>query len=250
MASNKTESAGLPATGADIAAAGWEKTVQNRNLAFKALGLCSLIALVPFAMWLIGSGIVWMTPAVYRSGAILKVAAPSGGPAAIHQESERMKSDDVIGRAAGALAGNGRKAGNDAMDAYILWSSLSISENAGPNLIKVEARSARPEEARRILMAVVEAYQAARGNAADGAPATALVYLDPVGAAPARVSDETRMVLGIAGVASLCLLLCIPFLRYIERAMPLRLKTADLLGQRRLAVTAVPGFGREMAGGI
>jgi hypothetical protein len=179
-----------------------------------------VLGLLPFAIWLIGSGIVMVTPPVYHGGAMVRIdteANPSP-----HATSERLKSDEVVERAARSLAGD---AAPDPMSEYLLWSSLSVTGNAGPNLVKLEARSAQPHEARRMVMAVVDAYEKTlRESSPDAAQPKALVYVTPVEAGAMRVSDETRMMLGIAGFASICLLLCIPFLRFVEGAMPLRFR--------------------------
>lgn len=182
------------------------------------------IACLPFAMWLVGSGIVWATPAVYRSTALVR--AGESGPAA-----RAMKSTAVIEKAAKALAG--RKASRDPMAAYLLWSSITVTPDAGPEVVKLEARSNDAAEARRMVLAVAESYRALHGQAGS------LVYVDPVELAPRRVSDETRMVLGVAGMATLCLVLCVPLLCYVERRMPVR-KIRE----------AVSGFGGELAGSV
>ena len=226
MTSNKEESP-APLHAAKEAT----KTLLAGWSAFKVVTLISLLALLPFGAWLIGSGIVMVTPPVYRSGALLRVNDSEGRKGNAHQEGERLKSGDVVGQAARTLAGVGQGATTDPMSEYILWSSLSVNESAGPNLIRVEARSGEPDEARRIVMAVVDAYEKNLHAAnPDAAVSKALVYVAPMESEPTRVPDETRMVLGIAGFASLCMLLCIPFLRYIEDTMPLRLKAAEIFG--------------------
>lgn len=178
------------------------------------------IGLLPFAAWLIGSGIVAVTPPVYHGGAMVRIDAEARPD--LRAASERLKSNEVVGLAARSLAGDAAKGMPDPMSEYLLWSSLSVTGSAGPNLVKLEARSARPGEAQRMVMAVVEAYEKTLASPEASAP-KALVYVAPVEAEPMRVSDETRIMLGIAGFASICLLGCIPFLRYVEGSMPLRL---------------------------
>jgi hypothetical protein len=170
------------------------------------------LTLLPFAMWLLGSGIVWATPATYRSVALLR--AGNGDPSA----TESLKSPAVMEHAARSLAGS--EGGNDPMAAYSLWSSVTITPNAGPELVKLEARSGDAEEARRMVLAVAHAWGVTHRDAATQAPA--LVYVDPPEVAPQRVPDETRMILGLAGSATLCLLLCIPMLLFVERHVPVR----------------------------
>ncbi len=172
---------------------------------------------LPFAMWGLGSGIVWAVPATYRSVALVRAA--EGGTAAI----ESMKSPAVMEQAARSLAAEGGR--NDPMAAYSLWSSVTVTPNAGPELVKLEARSGDAEEARRMVLAVAHAWRSAHGDASAQAPS--LVYVDPPEDAPQRVPDGTRMALGLAGSATLCLLLCIPMLLFVERRVPLRMRRAD-----------------------
>ncbi len=173
--------------------------------------LGALVVCIPFAVWLIGSGIVWAAPATYHSTALLRVEE------GFHLQD--LKAGAVMNSAANALA---KESGSlsDPMSAYLLWSSVSVTAGPAANLVKLEARCEEAEEARRTVMAVAEAYRAHHvGEASAGA---ALVYVDPVEAAPARVADDTRMMLGIAGMALIALALCVPFLRYIEEAVPMR----------------------------
>lgn len=177
--------------------------------------LGALAACIPFAVWLIGSGIVWATPATYSSTALLQVEEGFS--------VQDLKSGAVIDTAAATLA-NGTSA-SDPMAAYLLWSSVTVTPGPKANLVKLEARSDEAQEARRTVLAVAEAYRAhhqkSHAGASGTAPAT-LVYIDPVEAAPARVTDDTRMMLGVAGTALIALALCVPFLRYMEEAVPVR----------------------------
>ena len=174
------------------------------------------VACIPFAVWLIGSGIVWATPASYHSAALLHVEEGFS--------IQDLKSGAVMNSAAATLTQGA--ASSDPMSSYLLWSSVTVAPGPAANLVKLEARSDQAEEARRTVVAVAEAYRAHHQShaSADGkaTPMPTLVYVDPVEVAPARVTDETRMMLGIAGMALLGLLLCVPFLRYIEEAMPLK----------------------------
>jgi capsular polysaccharide biosynthesis protein len=194
-----------------------------RKRVWKAAALMAAIGLMPFGAWLVGSGIVLATPPVYQSGAILRVDASPGAREEIRREVARLKSDSVVGPAAQSLTRQTGRAPADPMSAYLLWSSLSVKEQAGPNLIKLEVRSSAPGEARRIVMAVVEAYERNLNEATSAANAPArLVYVDPLDMLPSRVAAETRMMLGLAGMALLGLLLCIPLLRRLELAMPMK----------------------------
>lgn len=166
---------------------------------------------LPFAMWGLGSGIVWATPATYRSTALLRA-----GQGAVSGES--LKSPAVMKRAARSLAGH--RGANDPMAAYSLWSSVTVTPHAGPELVKLEARSGNAEEARRMVLAVANAWRTTQGSAAGDA--SAVVYVDPPEITPQRVPDETRIALGLAGSATLCLLLCIPILLFVERRVPLK----------------------------
>jgi hypothetical protein len=177
----------------------------------------TILTCLPFAMWGLGSGIVWAAPATYRSTAFLRA-----GQGAISGES--LKSPAVMKQAARSLAG--RRGGNDPMAAYSLWSSVTVTPHAGPELVKLEARSGDAEEARRMVLAVANAWRTQQSGAAGDAPA--LVYVDPPETAPQRVPDETRIALGLAGSAMLCLLLCIPILLFVERRVPLRDRRATL----------------------
>jgi hypothetical protein len=175
------------------------------------IAVLTLLTGLPFAMWGLGSGIVWATPATYRSVALVRATE---GPAT----TETVKSPAVMEQAARSLAsGSGR---NDPMAAYSLWSSVTVTPNAGPELVKLEARSGNAAEARRMVLAVADAWHATHRDAS--APAPALVYVGPPEIAPQRVPDETRLALGLAGSATLCLLLCIPMLLFVERRVPVR----------------------------
>jgi hypothetical protein len=167
---------------------------------------------LPFAMWLLGSGIVWATPATYRSTVLLQTG-DSGLSA-----TESLKSPAVMEHAARSLGGAESSA--NPMAAYSLWSSVTVTPNVGPELVKLEARSGDAAEARRMVLAVAHAWRTTQSDTATQAPA--LVYVDPMEAAPQRVPDETRMILGLAGSATLCLLLCIPMLLFVERRVPVR----------------------------
>ena len=172
--------------------------------------LGALIACIPFAVWLVGSGIVWATPATYSSTALLRV---EGGCSI-----QDLKSGAVMNSAAATLSDGA--ASSDPMSTHLLWSSVNVAPGPAANLVKLEARSDAAEEARRTVLAVAEAYRAQAG--AGGGRAPTLVYVDPVEVAPSRVTDETRMMLGIAGMALIGLALCVPLLRHLEEAVPLR----------------------------
>ncbi len=176
--------------------------------------MISAAGLLPFSIWLVGTCIVHISPPVYEGRAMLRVRPDQGGS---RQACRDLRSGEVIGQAARTLAGEKPA---DPMSGYLLWSSLTVREMSGSNLVKLEARSSRPGEARRIVMAVAEAY--AKRSPGDGAP-EALVYLAPDEPEPERVSDETRIMLGIAGFATIGLLLCLPLLRLTEGSMPLRM---------------------------
>jgi hypothetical protein len=184
----------------------------------------TVVTCLPFAMWLLGSGIVWMTPATYRSSVLLHAAAD--GTSA----NEILKSAAVMEHATQALARSEATA-SDPMAAYSLWSSVTVTPNAGPELVKLEARGADAEEARRTVLAVAQAWRQAQHEGGHQAPT--LVYVDPLEAAPQRVSDEMRMILGLAGTATLCLLLCIPLLLFAEKRLPVR-------ARRTVAIPAHP----------
>jgi hypothetical protein len=177
--------------------------------------LGALAACIPFAVWLIGSGIAWAAPPSYSSAALLRVEEGCS--------FQDLKSGAVMDSAAAILA-QGASSSGDPMSTYLLWSSVTVAPGPAANLVKVEARCDKAEEARRTVVAVAEAYRAQHGaNAsATGKRMPTLVYVDPVEAAPARVADETRMMLGIAGVALIGLALCVPFLRYIEEVAPMK----------------------------
>ncbi|WP_226894600.1 hypothetical protein [Luteolibacter marinus] len=177
----------------------------------------TLIGLAPLTAWLIGSGIVLAAPPVYQSSAMIRVEVPDGNPAALRREAAKLKSDSIVKPATRALTPDGR-APKDPMAEYALWTSLTVTEQAGPNLIKVAARGSDPGEARRKVLAVAQAYEQSLGEAAQ----QRLIYVDPPEASPARVADDTRMMLGVAGFAVLGLLLSIPLLRHLEQTMPLR----------------------------
>jgi len=218
MSSNKEDH-----TSPEASAGQAVEAAARRWSAIRIVFLAAVIGLLPFGAWLIGSGIVLVTPPVYYGSAMVRIAPPASG-SDLHEACELLRSDEVVEMAAKSLAG-GQTHAPDPMLEYLLWSSLSVSGKEGSNLVKLEARSREPGEARRIVMAVAEAYEKKiRESSPEVALPTALVYVTPTEAEPARVPDETRMMLGIAGFASMCLLLCVPLLRYMEGAMPLSLK--------------------------
>jgi len=188
-----------------------------------AMMLIALVALLPFGTWLVGSGIVMVTPPVYRSEAVVRVDADASGRSA-SETSAKLRSAEVVAQAARTL---GKSQGDDPTSTYLLWSSLSVEAGGAPHLLKLEARGSKPAEARRIVEAVVDAYEK-QVLPAPPAPgeSRALVYLSPQEIEPTRVSDETRMMLGISGFASLCLLLCVPFFRLTEEKLFPNLRTA------------------------
>ncbi|QJE94926.1 hypothetical protein [Luteolibacter luteus] len=197
----------------------------------KAVVLFAALVLLPFGTWILGSGIVMVTPPVYSGGAVLRVDASSPDrPHAIREICEQLRSEEVVRLAADSLSDGSSNSSTDPMARYLLWSSLSVKADAGPNLVKIEARSTEPAKAREIVVAVAEAYEkTTRESTVEGSMPKPLVYVAPLEAEPVPASPETRIMLGIAGVASLCLLLCIPFLRAVEGSMPLRLGWAGLI---------------------
>ena len=227
MSSNKKESPTLPATAEEGSPA------PEAGKSWRVLRTVCLIAglgLLPFGSWIIGSGIVMVTPPVYNGGAMLRVEAPANRPEALRQACEQLRSEKVVQLAARTLSERSANKGEDPMSRYLLWSSLSVKADAGPNLVKIEARSTEAAKAREIVMAVAEAYEkTARESTPHGSITTPLVYVAPVEAEPVQATPETRIMLGIAGFASLCLLLCIPFLRYVEGSMPLSLRLPGLM---------------------
>lgn len=226
MSSNKKESPTLPAKAEEGSAA--PKAPKPWRV-LKAVSLLSALVLLPFGTWILGSGIVMVAPPVYSGGAVLKVEAPSDRPHAVREVCEQLQSDKVVQLAAESLSSGAADKNADPMSRYLLWSSLSVKPDAGPNLVKIEARSNEPAKAREIVMAVAEAYEkTALESGASGGMTKPLVYVAPLEAEPVPASPETRIMLGIAGVASLCLLLCIPFLRLKEGSMPLRLGWTSL----------------------
>lgn len=227
MSSNKKESPTFPAT-ADEGSA--KAVAPEPWRVLKAVCLIAALGLLPFGTWMLGSGIVMVTPPVYNGGAVLRVEAPANRPDALREACEQLRSEKVVQLAARSLSGGSSNKGGDPMSQYLLWSSLSVKTGAGPNLVKIEARSTEAAKAREIVVAVAEAYEkTAREATPEGSVAKPLVYVVPVEAEPVQASPETRIMLGIAGFASLCLLLCVPFLRYMEGSMPLRLGWSGLM---------------------
>lgn len=228
MSSNKREMPSQPGAGGPQAASAQDDGVilparlGPRGWCFLVAGL----ALLPFAAWLIGSGIVFFTPAVYHGGAMVQVHGGTGS----REACEQLKSEEVVAEAVRTLSTGHDGTLSDPMSAYLLWSSLSVEPMQDSNLVKVEARSTEPEQARKIVMALVSSYENKVRSASENAvhPGT-LVYISPVDPEPTKVTHETRVMLGVAGAASVCLLLCVPFLRFIEKAAPLRIKLQGML---------------------
>lgn len=226
MSSNKKESPTLPAVpGGENAS----PAARRPWRVLKMVGVIAAVVLLPFGTWILGSGIVMVTPPVYHGGAVLRVDASADRPDALREACEQLRSDKVVQLAASALSDGSADKSTDPMSRYLLWSSLSVKPDAGPNLVKIEARSNEPSKAREIVVAVAEAYERTARESSQGSVTKPLVYVSPVEAEPVQASPETRIMLGIAGVASLCLLLCIPFLRYVEGSMPLRLRLSGLI---------------------
>ncbi len=182
-----------------------------RNRTWKWLALLVLSGVLPFGVWLIGTAMTWVAPPSYQSSALVRVA-PGSLPA--EEVAAGMRSGPVMKEAARLLAAD---AGDHPMSKYLLSTSLSVEPKAGPDMLRLEARSDNAASARRMAAAVVEAYSLVH----PGSPADC-VYIEPAGTTPDRVSDETRIVLGLGGLACLGLLLAIPLLEGVERALPLR----------------------------
>lgn len=211
-----------------------------RGATWRGVAVAGVLAVLPFAFWALGSCMAWAAPATYRSSALVQVAPAVEGKA-LRVEVEKIRSGEVLGHAAKLLKPeNGREA-DDPMAEYLLWSSLSVTADAGPNLVRLEASGSNPTESRRILMAVVEAYATTCATAtgmSSGADTSAgrCVYLDSAAPAKTRVSDETRLALGVGGVAGLGLFLAIPLLIGMERWMPVRIAgPLRMTAARRLA---------------
>lgn len=189
--------------------AGWDPCMWRR------LGWLAGLILLPFVVWLMGSGLVWVAPKSYRSEVLVQV-----GAAELSGEVARLRSSWVMEEAARLLAG--AEQGRDPMSPYLLWTSVSATEWRGPNLIRVEARGSNPEEARRRVQALLEAYRLTLENELGAVGAPNLVYVDPRVSHEPRVDDGVRMALGLGGVALMGLLLAIPLLKQVERWVPLR----------------------------
>ncbi|WP_035613964.1 hypothetical protein [Haloferula sp. BvORR071] len=190
---------------------------ENHWLTAQRTALIAALGCIPFLFWLVGTGIVWATPASYHSKVLLQIPSDS--------TPLELKSQGVMTRAAEALGQRAGQASNP-MASYLLWSSVTVAPGPAANLIQIDARCDRADEARRTVLAVAEAYRQHCREAASSGPSSAstslpaLIYIDPPEAAPAPVTDDTRVMLGIAGMAALCLLLCLPIIIVAERHMP------------------------------
>lgn len=184
-----------------------------KNVAFAALA-----GILPFGVWLMGTAVSWVTPPSFQSSALVKIDGTSVSPAAV---ADGMRSEEVMREAVRLLSDEETSFGADPMSAYLLSTSLVVEPKAGPDVLRLEARSVDADDARRMVLAVVEAYSNVHLSADAGAELRC-VYVDPTALAPDRVSDESRMVLGLGGLAALGLLLAIPLLEGMERAMPIR----------------------------
>ncbi len=182
-----------------------------RNRTWKWLALLVFGGVLPFGIWLIGTAMTWVTPPSYQSFALVRVA-PGSLPA--EEVAAGMRSGAVMKEAARLLAVD---TGNHPMSEYLLSTSLSVEPKAGPDMLRLEARSDNAGGAQLMVAAVMEAYALVH----PGSPANC-VYIEPTEKTPDRVSDEVRMALGLGGLAGLGLLLAIPLLEGVERAMPLR----------------------------
>lgn len=227
MSSNKKESPTLAAMAEEGSA---NPGARKPWRVLKAVAMIAALVLLPFGTWMLGSGIVMVAPPVYSGGAVLRVEAPADRPHAVREVCEQLRSEKVVQLAARSLSDGSSTTASDPMARYLLWSSLSVKPDAGPNLVKIEARSTEPAKAREIVVAVAEAYEkTTRESAPSGSMTRPLVYVAPLDAEPLPASPETRIMLGIAGFASLCLLLCLPILRFVEGSMPLRSGLSGLI---------------------
>ena len=69
---------------------------------------------------------------------------------------------------------------------------------------------------------MAEAYERHLAGLGVAGPKPVSLPMDPARVVPVDVSSERRIALGIGGLALLGLLLAIPFLKIIERALPVR----------------------------
>ena len=195
------------------------------------MGILLVLGLAPLTMWLLGTAIVEVAPAVYQSEAVLRL------PDSAAAIANPLASPAVINEAALSLAAG--KAPNP-MATAVLRSNLTLKREMGPHVIQVAARGLDPEEAQRTLMAVVESYE--HQHAAAGS--RLLVYATPAASVPVGVPHGMRMVLGCAGLALVGLLLSIPLLRRLE-GVPLLVSARELLSAiaRAFAATGLPRVG-------
>ncbi len=182
-------------------------------------GLMLLMTLAfPFAAWVIGSLIVWVTPPVYRS-AVLVPVPPGAGSDIVEREMALFRDGPVSEEALRSLQSAGFS-----VPANMLRDSVSIEAqsvpDSTPSAILVEAHGAEPAQAQRRALAYADAYE--HYLAAQGTQDGFGIRVDPPSLVPVDTSPERRIVLGIGGLAFVGLLLAIPFLRVIEKAVPLR----------------------------
>lgn len=170
----------------------------------------------PFGAWMIGTAIVWATPPVYRSAVVVQVPELTG-MGALEREADLIRTGSV-----GADAARSLQTGGIPVSSHDLKGSVSVVSQSGPNLIVVEAQGAGPEQAQRKAMAYAEAYEQHLLATGDGTAKPLSLVVDPASQIPVDASSERRIVLGIGGLALLGLLLAIPFLKVIERAIPVR----------------------------
>lgn len=180
--------------------------------------ILALTIAFPFAAWVIGSLIVWVTPPVYRS-AVLVPVPPGASSDIVEREMALFRDGPVSEEALRSLQSAGFS-----VPSHMLRDSISIEPqrlpHTTPQAILVEAHGAEPEQAQRRALAYAEAYE--HYLVARGTQQGASIRIDPPSEVPVDTSPERRIVLGIGGLAFIGLLLAIPFLRVIEKAVPLR----------------------------
>jgi hypothetical protein len=140
---------------------------------------------------------------------------------AVEQEKQRMRSTEVVDRAARSLAGPAGVRQADPMDAYLLWSSLEAEGVEGENFVRLAVSGPDEAATQRKLEAIVSAYQSVATTAvALSGEARDATYVMPIQSGPVRVTDEVRMILGLAAFAGVALTLSIPLLKQMERMSP------------------------------
>jgi hypothetical protein len=157
----------------------------------KVVAAVLLLGFLLLAAWWLGAGVVRLVPSSYRSDAVLRLSGGVG---------DRWQAVSAAGH-------------DDRIAAYARWSGVRVEPLGSTGLVQVSVAGMSAAESRGKLL---ELLQARQSSAARGGVAAELIYAAPPVARGPEVTPTLRLTLGLAGLASVGLLLAVPLLRLLE----------------------------------